>query len=75
VFDSLAAAADRLYFTTVDGRVVCYQAGERTGTTETGERRRRWYQSGLGALLVPALLLSLAFGWLAMRIKRAPKRR
>jgi hypothetical protein len=26
VFDSLAAAAGRLYFTTVDGRVVCYQA-------------------------------------------------
>jgi outer membrane protein assembly factor BamB len=26
VFDSLAAAAGRLYFTTVDGRVVCYQS-------------------------------------------------
>ena len=28
VFDGLAAAAGRLYFTTVDGRVVCYQPRE-----------------------------------------------
>jgi hypothetical protein len=27
VFDSMAAADGRLFFATVDGRVVCYQAG------------------------------------------------